>query len=151
MTTTDWTTKQQQLNALFRAFYELFSYENDLRLKRIEDKLDQVLHQRVRPWMAQTVAKSAKATNQPVKEDSGEKVPFLTGDGYIRRAQILKYYVPVSQATWWRWIQEGRAPRPVKFGSVAMWRCEDVRAFLEAVPEREKRMNRPKWAQDGKE
>jgi prophage regulatory protein len=129
MTTTDWTTKRNELSALFKAFYELFSYENDLRLKRIEDKLDQVLRERVRPWTAATKAKAAE------RPDSNEMMPVLTDSAYIRLSQIRKYYVPVSQSTWWQWIRDGRAPQPVKIGGVTMWRSKDIRAFLDAVPE----------------
>jgi predicted DNA-binding transcriptional regulator AlpA len=129
MTTMDWTTKRNELSALFKAFYELLAYENDLRLKRIEDKLDQVLHERVRPWSAATTTKLAE------QRDTDEMMPVLSDNGYIRLSQIRKYYVPVSQATWWRWIKDGRAPQPVKIGGVTMWRSKDMRAFLDTVPE----------------
>lgn len=132
MTTTDWTTKRREMGALFNAFYELFSYENDLRLKRIEDKLDRVLNERVRPWNRET---QAKATQQQASTD----VPTLTDTGYIRLAHIRKYYVPVSVATWWRWVKDGRAPQPVKVAGVTFWKSKDIRAFLDAVPADRKR------------
>ncbi len=95
-----------------------------------------MLHERVRPWSA-TRAKAAKRPN------TDEKTPVLTDNGYIRLPQIRKSYVPVSQATWWRWIKDGRAPQPVKIGGITMWRSKDIRTFLDAVPEdgNRRRMN----------
>jgi predicted DNA-binding transcriptional regulator AlpA len=39
--------------------------------------------------------------------------------------------IPVSHATWWRGIREGRYPQPVKIGArVTAWRVEDIRALI---------------------
>ena len=39
--------------------------------------------------------------------------------------------IPVSHATWWRGIKEGRFPKPVKLGArVTAWRVEDIRALI---------------------
>jgi hypothetical protein len=123
MTTTDWTTKRNELSALFKAFYELFSYENDVRLKRIEDKSDQVLRERVRPWTAATKAKAAE------RPDSKEMLPVLTDSGYIRLSQIRKYYVPVSQSTRWQWIRSGTVALRSQSRSEAS-QCGDPRTFV---------------------
>jgi len=145
MTTAHWTTKRDELGALLMALYELLCYENDLQLKRIEDKLDQVLDERARPWT------KATKTEKAWQPDSDEKIPVLTDNGYIRLSQIRKHYVPVSQATWWRWVKDGRAPQPVRMGRITMWRSQDVRAFLDAAPESGKRVGRAKWGRDDRD
>ena len=39
--------------------------------------------------------------------------------------------IPVSHATWWRGIKDGRFPQPVKLGTrVTAWRVEDIRALI---------------------
>lgn len=39
--------------------------------------------------------------------------------------------IPVSHATWWRGIKDGRFPKPVKLGTrVTAWRVEDIRALI---------------------
>ena len=128
MTTTNWTTRQRELSNLFTAFCDLLYLENDLRLKRIEDKLDQLLHERRQPWTASSKPIGAE------KQGVDEKMPILTDNGLIRLAQIRKYFVPVSSATWWRWVRDGRAPPPVKLGRITAWRSSDIRAFLNREP-----------------
>jgi prophage regulatory protein len=40
--------------------------------------------------------------------------------------------VPVGKSTWWKWVQEGKAPSPIKLGPrVTVWRSEDIRQFVE--------------------
>lgn len=39
--------------------------------------------------------------------------------------------IPVSHATWWRGIKDGRFPQPVKLGTrTTVWRVEDIRALI---------------------
>lgn len=39
--------------------------------------------------------------------------------------------IPVSRATWWNWVREGKAPAPVKLGpNTTAWRGDDIRAFI---------------------
>lgn len=58
---------------------------------------------------------------------------ILPATGYIRQAKLIPTIIPVSSATWWRWVKSGKAPKPVKLGErVTAWRCEDVRAWLDA-------------------
>ncbi len=39
--------------------------------------------------------------------------------------------VPVSQATWWRWVKEGTAPKPFKLGAnTTVWDLDQVEQFL---------------------
>jgi len=38
---------------------------------------------------------------------------------------------PVSRSTWWLWVKQGKAPRPVKLSErVTAWRVEDIKALL---------------------
>jgi predicted DNA-binding transcriptional regulator AlpA len=42
-----------------------------------------------------------------------------------------KGLVPVSPATWWRWVAEGRAPQPFKIGpNTTVWDLDQVEQFL---------------------
>lgn len=57
----------------------------------------------------------------------------LPAEGYLRQSQLLPNVVPVSAATWWRWVAAKHAPSPVKLGPrCTAWRVADIRAWLEA-------------------
>jgi predicted DNA-binding transcriptional regulator AlpA len=57
----------------------------------------------------------------------------LPASGFVRLSQLVPTIIPVSAATWWRWVKSGKAPKPVKLSErVTAWRVEDVRAFLAA-------------------
>ena len=39
--------------------------------------------------------------------------------------------LPISPATWWRWIAEGKAPKGFKLGpNTTVWDLDEVEAFL---------------------
>lgn len=39
--------------------------------------------------------------------------------------------LPVSQATIWRWVKEGRFPKPFKLGErITVWNIEDIEFFI---------------------
>jgi prophage regulatory protein len=39
--------------------------------------------------------------------------------------------LPVSPATIWRWVRDGRFPKPIKLGaSVTGWTVDDIDAFI---------------------
>lgn len=39
--------------------------------------------------------------------------------------------LPVSRATVWRWVREGRFPKPFKLGqSVTVWDADEVERFI---------------------
>jgi prophage regulatory protein len=55
----------------------------------------------------------------------------LPDTGYMRQAQIIPAVIPVSSATWWRGVQSGRYPKPVKLSErVTAWKVGDIRQFL---------------------
>jgi predicted DNA-binding transcriptional regulator AlpA len=39
--------------------------------------------------------------------------------------------VPVHPATWYRWMEQGRAPKPIKFGRISCWQESAVRKLME--------------------
>lgn len=46
--------------------------------------------------------------------------------------------IPVSRATWYSWIQQGIAPRPVKLGPrTSAWRAEEIQDFLDNLSEKD--------------
>mgnify|MGYP005872227387 FL=1 len=52
--------------------------------------------------------------------------------GFLRLPQVLELY-PVSPATWWRGVKNGRFPQPVKLTErTTAWRVEEVEALLES-------------------
>lgn len=64
--------------------------------------------------------------------------------GYVRLKQILgdrktdpptPPIIPVSRATWYQGIKDGRFPKPIKLGErISVWRVEDIRALVEPSP-----------------
>lgn len=59
----------------------------------------------------------------------------LPAHGYARLETVLTVY-PVGRSTWWKGIQDGRFPAPVKLGlRVSAWRVEDIRALIESAAE----------------
>jgi prophage regulatory protein len=57
----------------------------------------------------------------------------LPANGYVRQSQLIPAIIPVSSATFWRWIKAGKFPAPVKLSErVSAWPVESVRAWLAA-------------------
>ncbi len=62
--------------------------------------------------------------------DQAPGVMPLPETGFLRVSEILKF-IPISRATWWLWVKEGRAPKGVLFGpKVRAWRAEDIRDLM---------------------
>jgi len=65
----------------------------------------------------------------------------LPPTGFLRITQILgdskdgtPALLPVSKATLWQWVRDGKFPRPIKLGAnTTAWKVEDVREFIEVV------------------
>jgi prophage regulatory protein len=58
----------------------------------------------------------------------------LPADGFVRLPSIIGPGgpIPVSKSTWWKGIQDGRYPQPVKLGPrITAWRVDDIRALIE--------------------
>lgn len=57
---------------------------------------------------------------------------------YLRLRQIIGTAdrpgpVPVARATWYSWVRQGKAPKPVRLGPrTSVWRESDIADFLNA-------------------
>lgn len=50
--------------------------------------------------------------------------------GFLRLPQVLQL-IPVGKSTWWQWVKDGRAPKPVKLGKqTTCWKAEDIHALI---------------------
>ncbi len=63
----------------------------------------------------------------------------LPDTAWIRQSQLVRdpkrptrpTPLPISPATFWRWIREGKFPKPTRLGErVTAWRVGDVRAWI---------------------
>jgi hypothetical protein len=62
----------------------------------------------------------------------------LPPTGFIRLERIvgnpkrcIPAIYPVSKSTWWQWVKEGKAPKPIKLShGVTVWRIEDILALI---------------------
>jgi len=49
----------------------------------------------------------------------------------IATTKTSKGMLPVSPATIWRWVREGKFPKPFKLGdSITVWNAAEVEAFI---------------------
>lgn len=54
-------------------------------------------------------------------------------DGYLRLRDVLKL-VPVSRATWWAGIRDGRFPAGSKLGpKIRVWRKSEIVELLDRI------------------
>ncbi|MEZ5721270.1 MAG: helix-turn-helix domain-containing protein [Paracoccaceae bacterium] len=37
----------------------------------------------------------------------------------------------IGRSTWWRWLEQGKAPSPVRLNGVTRWRESDILEFIE--------------------
>jgi prophage regulatory protein len=60
------------------------------------------------------------------------RLPQIIGD---RKAEPpIAPLIPVSRATWYAGIKQGRYPAPVKLGERAVaWRAEEIRALIQGL------------------
>lgn len=66
---------------------------------------------------------------------------------YLRVSEITRNrktgqpgILSISPATWWAWVQSGKAPAPIKLSrGCTVWRYSDVVAFAESLAQE----NRP--------
>jgi len=57
----------------------------------------------------------------------------LSEIGYLKLREVLEL-IPVSKSTWFRGIQSGKYPKPVKIGiRASAWRKSDIRACIEEL------------------
>lgn len=66
---------------------------------------------------------------------------LLPDTAFVRQSQLVRdpkhptrpAPLPLSSATFWRWIRDGKFPQPIKLGArVTAWKVGDVRAWLKS-------------------
>lgn len=63
------------------------------------------------------------------------QIPSLPEFSLVRVSQIVQM-IPISEATWWRWVREGKVKKGIKLGAnVTVWKLADVREFIEKLAE----------------
>lgn len=71
--------------------------------------------------MSQRVIRIGELASTPAKPAKSGKQAKLAKQGKL----------PVSPATVWRWVREGKFPKPFKLGeSVTVWDLAEVEAFI---------------------
>ncbi len=55
---------------------------------------------------------------------------FVTAHGH-------RGIIPFSKATWFRGVQDGRFPKPIKIGAASFWKAQHVREIAEGHDWRE--------------
>ncbi|MEX3812128.1 helix-turn-helix transcriptional regulator [Paraburkholderia sp. BR13439] len=59
----------------------------------------------------------------------------LPPTGLVRRSQF-KGIVPVSDATIWRWVKDGRFPQPLRVSPrLRLWNVADLREWMRVGPD----------------
>ena len=63
----------------------------------------------------------------------------IPNEGFIRLKQLIGAeadsvpIVPVSAATIWNWVRQGKFPKPVRLSpAITAWKVQDIRDFLES-------------------
>ena len=57
----------------------------------------------------------------------------IPATGFVRLPQVLNV-IPVSRASWWRGVKDGRYPQSVKLGpNTTVWKAEDIRALIDRI------------------
>ena len=68
-------------------------------------------------------------------------VPSLPSEGFVRVSQLLAFgsrkgqapILPISRATLYNWIREGKMPAPVRIGGIVAWPATQLRAWLKEL------------------
>jgi prophage regulatory protein len=54
----------------------------------------------------------------------------LPDTGFVRLPQILRH-IPISRATWWAGVKDGRYPPALKLSAnITVWRAEDIHSLI---------------------
>lgn len=70
---------------------------------------------------------------QTISEGVNMEKGRLPEEGFVRLKKVLEV-IPVSRSTWFRGIQAGLYPKPVKIGERASaWRVEDIRKLIRGL------------------
>ncbi|MDB4363188.1 AlpA family phage regulatory protein [Pseudomonadales bacterium] len=59
----------------------------------------------------------------------------LTACKFLRLPEVLTL-IPISRSSWYKGIQDGRFPKPVKLSTrTAAWRVEDIEKLISEISE----------------
>lgn len=62
-----------------------------------------------------------------------DEVETVKKRGFLRLPQVLEI-LPISKSTWWKGIQEGRFPKPVKLTErTSAWLLDDIEALCDKL------------------
>ena len=62
--------------------------------------------------------------------------------GYLRIDQIIgnsrtnppkPALIPISRSTWYRGIQSGKFPRPIRLGQLSLWKVSDILQLMKEI------------------
>ncbi|WP_082139960.1 helix-turn-helix transcriptional regulator [Desulfovibrio sp. TomC] len=69
-------------------------------------------------------------TPQNLSDSALLRLPQVVGD----QKRGIAPLVPVCKSTWWQWVREGKAPKPVRIGPRCVaWRASEIRVFLDGL------------------
>lgn len=83
----------------------------------------------------------AASPQAPAPTPTAPVTSRVPAEGYVRIWDILGRkaakgrpailgMIPVSRATWYAGVKSGRFPKPIKHGGIAMWRVEEIQAWI---------------------
>ena len=59
------------------------------------------------------------------------QAPLQSHTGFLRLSTVLQL-IPISKSTWWKGVQTGRFPKPIKLGTrVSAWRVTDIQQLIQ--------------------
>ena len=64
-----------------------------------------------------------------VHESALLRIHQIIGD----RERGIAPLIPISRASWWAGVANGRYPKPVKIGRMTFWRAADVLALVKSL------------------
>lgn len=62
--------------------------------------------------------------------------PLFEHGGFVKLNQIIGSPpgtgpIPISKALWYKWIKEGKAPKPIRLGGRAVaWRADEINRLV---------------------
>ena len=59
-------------------------------------------------------------------------IKTVPADRLLRIKEVL-VIIPVARSTWWLWVKNGKAPKPVVVCGCTFWRYSDLMDFINEV------------------
>jgi prophage regulatory protein len=65
-----------------------------------------------------------------------KSAPILPStSGFLRIHHVLEK-IPVGRSTWWKWVADGKAPKPIKLSPrTTAWKAQDISEFITQLEE----------------